>query len=388
MSFVQNIRHNLSGDRNIWAIFVFLCVASMLAVYSSAGIMEYRAGGLGVGYSILKHILLILVSGFVAYVVHQLPYKFFSAVAPTFYLLAIVLLIFTMLFGLEINQARRWISLPIIGFSLQTSDLAKVAIILFLARNISSKQAHIKDLKTAFLPLIIPIVVVCGLIAPADLSSAGILFVTCLIMLFVGRIKMQYILFIILMGLVLLSGLFLFDELFGGVTRVDTWMSRLTDFTSGTETTDNIQAKIAIAQGGWFGLGPGNSIQRNFIAYPYADFIYAIICEEYGAIGAFLILIVYLALLFRCTKILTRSRKTFGAVLAFGLCINIVLQALANLAVSVHLVPPTGLNLPMISMGGSSQLFTALQFGIILSVSREVEKNGLHHKTVKDESDD
>ncbi|GAA5220931.1 FtsW/RodA/SpoVE family cell cycle protein [Membranihabitans marinus] len=388
MSLVQNVKQNLKGDRNIWVIFAFLCLASMLAVYSSAGIMEYRAGGLGVGYSILKHMLLIVIGGMVVYVVHQLPHRFFSAIAPTFLLVAIGLLIFTMFFGVEKNDARRWISLPIIGFSLQTSDLAKVAIVLFLARTISTKQAIIKDFRSAFLPLLTPILLVCILIAPSDLSSAAILFVTCLIMLFVGRIKMKYIMLIFLTGIIALAVFILLGDFVDGFSRVDTWMSRLSDFVNGAGSSDNTQAKIAIAQGGWFGIGPGNSVQRNFIAYPYADFIYAIICEEYGAIGAFFILILYLLLLFRCTKILTRSRKAFGALLAFGLCINIVLQALANLAVSVHLVPPTGLNLPMISMGGSSQLFTALQFGIILSVSREVEKNGLHKKNLKDESDD
>lgn len=378
----------MRGDRTIWVVFGLLCLASMLAVYSSAGIIEYRFEGSGAGYHIIKHFLVILAGAFIVYVVHQVPYSFFSAIAPSFLLLTILLLILTMFVGEEINDARRWLAIPVIGLTFQTSDLAKVAIILYLARNISTKQAVIKDFRTSFIPLLLPIVVICILIAPADLSSAVILFATCLIMLFVGRIKVKYIGLIFLCGLICLALLILIGQVLPDFTRIDTWMSRINDFLSGDVSRDNIQAKIAIAQGGWFGQGPGNSLQRNFIAYPYADFIFAIICEEYGVIGAFGILFLYILFLFRCTKLLTRSRKAFGALLAFGLCMSIVLQALANIAVSVHLVPATGLTLPMVSMGGTSLFFTALQFGIILSVSRQVEKDGLNLKNEKNEDND
>lgn len=378
----------MRGDRTIWVVFGLLCLASMLAVYSSAGIMEYRFEGSGAGYHIIKHFLVILAGAFIVYVIHQVPYSFFSAIAPSFLLLTILLLILTMFVGEEINDARRWLAIPVIGLTFQTSDLAKVAIILYLARNISTKQAVIKDFRTSFIPLLLPIVVICILIAPADLSSAVILFATCLIMLFVGRIKVKYIGLIFLCGLICLALLILIGQVLPDFTRIDTWMSRINDFLSGDVSRDNIQAKIAIAQGGWFGQGPGNSLQRNFIAYPYADFIFAIICEEYGVIGAFGILFLYILFLFRCTKLLTRSRKAFGALLAFGLCMSIVLQALANIAVSVHLVPATGLTLPMVSMGGTSLFFTALQFGIILSVSRQVEKDGLNLKNEKNEDND
>ncbi len=388
MTVVQTILKNMRGDRTIWVVFGLLCLASMLAVYSSAGIIEYRFEGSGAGYHIIKHFLVILAGAFIVYVVHQIPYSFFSAIAPSFLLLTILLLILTMFVGEEINDARRWLAIPIIGLTFQTSDLAKVAIILFLARNISTKQAVIKDFRTSFVPLLLPIVVICILIAPADLSSAVILFATCLVMLFVGRIQVKYIGLIFLCGLICLALLILIGQILPELTRFDTWMSRINDFISGDVSRDNIQAKIAIAQGGWFGQGPGNSLQRNFIAYPYADFIFAIICEEYGVIGAFGILFLYILLLFRCTKLLTRSRKAFGAILAFGLCLSIVLQALANIAVSVQLVPATGLTLPMVSMGGTSLFFTALQFGIILSVSRQVEKDGLNLKNETNEDHD
>lgn len=388
MTVLQTILKNMRGDRTIWVVFGLLCLASMLAVYSSAGIIEYRFEGSGAGYHIIKHFLVIVAGAFIVYVVHQIPYSFFSAIAPSFLLLTILLLILTMFVGEEINDARRWLAIPVIGLTFQTSDLAKVAIILFLARNIATKQAVIKDFKTSFVPLLLPIVVISMLIAPADLSSAVILFATCLIMLFVGRIKVKYIGLIFLCGLICLALLILIGQILPEFTRFDTWMSRIDDFISGDVSRDNIQAKIAIAQGGWFGQGPGNSLQRNFIAYPYADFIFAIICEEYGVIGAFGILFLYILLLFRCTKLLTRSRKAFGALLAFGLCLSIVLQALANIAVSVQLVPATGLTLPMVSMGGTSLFFTALQFGIILSVSRQVEKDGLNLKNETNEDHD
>jgi|SRR5690625_3513819 len=386
MNSFPNMINNLRGDRIIWIVFGLLCLASLLAVYSSAGIMEYRFGG--GGSHIMKHVLIVLVGGFIVYVLHQLPFRLYSAMAPALMVFTILLLILTIFAGNEINEARRWLSIPLIGFTFQTSDFAKVVVILYLARNIATKQAVIKDFKTAFVPLLLPILVITILIAPADLSSAIILFATCLIMLFVGRIKLQYIGLVFVFGIICLAILVLMWQIWPEFVRFDTWMSRINDFWAGEASRDNIQAKIAIAQGGWFGQGPGNSIQRNFIAYPYADFIFAIICEEYGIIGGLSILMFYLLLLFRCTKLLTRSRQAFGALLAFGLCMGIVLQALANIAVSLHIVPATGLTLPMVSMGGTSLLFTAMQFGIILSVSREVEKNGLHLKPKTDESND
>lgn len=386
MSIVQKILANLHGDKVIWVVFGLLCLASLLSVYSSAGIMDYRFGG---GSShMIKHLLIVGIAGFSAYVIHQISYRFFSALAPTLLVISVGLLVLTMLTGSEINDARRWLSVPIIGLTVQTSDIAKVAVILYLARNIATKQAVIKDFKSAFLPLLLPVIIITMLIAPADLSSALVLFATCLIMLFVGRIKIRYILLVFAFGVVCLILLILLGQVWPDFVRYDTWMSRINDFATGEASRDNIQAKIAIAQGGWFGLGPGNSVQRNFIAYPYADFIFAIICEEYGVIGGLSILGFYLMLLFRCTKLLTRSRQAFGALLAFGLCIGVVLQALANIAVSVQLMPATGVTLPMVSMGGTSLIFTAAQFGIILSVSREVEKNGLHLKNKTDENND
>jgi cell division protein FtsW len=251
---------------------------------------------------------------------------------------------------------------------------------MYVARSIAFKQEYIKDFSTAFIPIIIPVLIVCGLIAPADLSGAIILFVTCLAMMFVGRIHLKYIAVLLLLGFFLLAGLIAVGTMFPDFVRVETWVSRISDFFNNPDGGYQVQqAKIALAEGGWFGVGPGQSTQNNYLPYPYADFIYAIICEEYGIIGGFTVILLYLVLAFRCVRLVTRSPKAFGSVLALGICLSLVLQAYSNIAVSVHLVPVTGLTLPMVSMGGTSLLFTCIAFGIILSVSKYIEN--------KDETD-
>lgn len=289
---------------------------------------------------------------------------------------AIGLLIYTQLFGMEINQAKRWIAIPFTSITFQTSDFAKLALIIFVARSIAKKQDHIKDFNSAFVPIILPIILVCGLIAPSDLSTAILLFVTSFMMMFIGRIDVKYLIFTVMMGMVAFGLLFLVGKMFlPDAIRVDTWEVRVRDFIENQEGSHQIQqAKIAIANGKWFGLGLGKSIQRNFLPAAFSDCIYAVICEEYGLIGGFAVMILYLWLLFRTIAIVTKSPKTFGAMLAVGLGMNIVIQALANLAVSVHLVPVTGLTLPLVSWGGTSILFTSITIGIILSVSKYIEQ--------------
>ena len=229
-----------------------------------------------------------------------------------------------------------------------------------------------------------PVVIICLLIAPEDLSTAALLFVTCLLMMFIGRISFKFVFLLIIMGIIGLSILVMIGSVFPDLVRVDTWISRINDFIYNTDGGYQLQqSKIAIASGEITGVGPGNSMQRNFLPFAYADFIYAIIVEEYGLIGGFTILGLYSWLLFRCTRIVTRCPKTFGAILAMGLCLNIVIQAFANIAVSVQLVPATGLTLPLVSMGGTSILFTCISLGIILSVSRYVEEAQYKQATIE-----
>lgn len=365
----------LKGDRAIWLIVALLGIFSILAVYSAAGSMAYQSSGRSVEAYLLKHALILGLGLSLTYAAYKVHYMQYSRLAPLMILIAVPLLLYTLFFGMELNDARRWIELPGIGLTFQTSDFAKMALIVFVARSISKKQDFIKDFNSAFLPIIVPIVIVCGLIAPADLSTAGLLFATCLLMMFIGRVDLRYIGLLLLMGLLMFGLLLGIGALFPDLVRVDTWVARINEFFGSAEGGYQIQqAKIAIADGGWLGVGPGNSVQRNFLPLPYADFIYAIICEEYGLAGGLTIIGLYLALFLRCTGIVTKCPKAFGAMLAIGLCLNLVIQAFANIAVSLDMVPVTGLTLPLVSMGGTSILFTCIALGMILSVSRYIEQ--------------
>ena len=366
----------LRGDTTIWFIFFGLVVASLLAVYSSTGLLAYKLYGGNTEYLFLKHVGILVVGLGVAYLAYRTPYQRFSALAPWMLIVSIVMLVFTMLFGIEINDARRWLELPIVGVRFQPSDFAKIGIIVYLARAISVTQDRIDEGRGIVVPVIWPVVIVCGLIAPSDLSTSVMLFLTCLVMLFVGRLPLKYIGYFIGAGLVIFALLIVIGQLAPDAVRVGTWTSRISDFVHGEGGYQVQQAKIAIANGEYLGEGMGKSVQRNYLPTPYADFIYAIICEEYGLFGAGLLIAMFIWLFLRTCRLLTRSSKLFGAMMACGLALLLVMQALANIAVSVDMVPVTGLPLPIVSMGGTSLVFSCLAFGMILSVSRFVEGTG------------
>lgn len=361
----------------VWAILALLGLLSILAVYSATGTLAYRERGGNTEAYLLKHTIIMAGGLMITYFAHLLHYRRYMNWAPVLLSMAVILLAYTLVLGTEINEAKRWIVLPIVGISFQTSDFAKLALIIFVARAISSKQDYIKDFNSAFVPIIVPIVLVCGLIAPADLSTAAILFLSCFMMMFVGRVALKYL------GLLLLSGAFMFAFLlllgrsFPEHVRVATWQSRLEAFYSphpeNVDTYQIDQAKIALANGGPFGMGPGNSTQRNYLPYAHADFIYAIICEEYGVVGGAVIIGLYLLLFFRITRLITKSPKAFGAMVALGLSLIIIIQAFFHVGINVGVLPVTGLTLPLISMGGTSIVFTCIAFGIILSVSKYIE---------------
>lgn len=375
MSIINRAAAELKGDRVIWAIVALLALFSILAVYSSSSMVAFQKRGGNTEFYLLKQVSLLTIGLIMTYAAYMLNYKRYSVWAP--YMLAVVvpLLLLTLAIGPEINQAQRWLIVPGIGLSFQTSDLAKIALITYIARSITAKQDYIRDFQSAFVPIIMPIIIVCILIAPEDLSTAAVIFVTCMLMMFIGRVAVQYILLLIFCGLVSFAGLIVASKfLKEGAIRSDTWASRMRDFIENGDGQPQTQlAKMAIAKGGLFGNGPGNSIQKNYLPMAYTDYVYAVIIEEYGLIGAFLTLSLYVLLFLRVVRLVTKSPKTFPAMLAMGLCLILTIQALANMAVSVHLVPVMGLSMPMISMGGTSLLFSCISLGMILSVSKFIE---------------
>ena len=306
MSLGTRIYAELRGDRTIWAIMAVLSIFSILVVYSSTGTLAYREMGGNTEALLVKHFMIVAGGLFLAYLAHLLHYKRYSKAAPYLLFLSVPLLLYTIAFGADINDARRWITVPFVGITFQTSDFAKLALILYVARAISGKQDYIKDFNSAFLPIIVPVLIICGLIAPADLSSAILLFFTCVAMMFVGRVALQYIVLLLLLGIVVFAMLVLLGEFFPEIVRSETWVNRVRDFVDQPDGGYQVQqAKIAMANGEWFGLGPGNSIQRNYLPSPYSDFIYAIVVEEYGTVLGLVIIFLYVLLFFRATRLVT-----------------------------------------------------------------------------------
>lgn len=375
----STLKRYFKGDRVIWLIIVLLSVVSLLAVYSSTGSLAYRYQGGNTAYYFIKQFSFLGIGLMVIFLVHLIPYKFYSPLSPLLLYIAIPLLLVTLLFGTNINQATRWLEIPGLGVTIQTSDFAKLALVIYVARILSLKQNDIKDLRRTFFPLVIPIAIVCLLILPANFSTALMLALVCWIMLFIGRVSLKYLLGFSGLAIALV-GLFVFIALqTNTVNRVQTWKNRVEGFSSG-KVEENYQAqqsKIAIATGGLVGKGPGNSTQRNMLPHPYSDFIYAIIIEEYGIIGGVFVLFLYMVLLFRAGLIIKKARRTFPAFLAMGLTLLLVFQAMVNMAVAVNLIPVTGQPLPLVSMGGTSLLFTSASFGILLSISRSQNKEEL-----------
>lgn len=380
MNLSTRIAAELRGDRHIWAIVVLLAIVSVLAVYSSTGSLAFRERDGATASYLIKHLTILGGGLVVIYVCHILNYNYYSRWAPYFLATAVVMLILTMVFGIDINNARRWLEVPFVGLTFQTSDLAKLALIIYVARSIGSRQEYIQDFKEAFLPIIIPVILVCGMIALSDLSTAVMLFSICLLMMIIGRVAFQYIIMLLLTGIAIFSLMVVVGrEKPEWIPRAATWEKRIATFFDRERATEDDtyqieKAKIALAEGGLSGVGPGNSTQRNYIPHPYSDFIYAVIVEEYGALGGIALIGIYLFLFVRVVGLVTKSPKTFGAMVALGITFLLLFQAYFNIAVVLDLVPTTGLPLPLVSMGGTSTLFTCISFGIILSVSNYIEK--------------
>ena len=385
------------GDKVIWALVLLLVLVSLLAVYSATGSLAYKKYKGNTEVYLFKQIAFIAIGFCIIYFAHRVNYTIYSKVARILFLLSIPLLLYTLFFGVTMNEGSRWIRVPVINMTMQTSDLAKLALFMFLARLLSRKQHKIKDFKKGFLPVILPVLLICMLIAPANLSTALLLGASCMLLLFIGRVSGKHLLMVV--GIALIPVLFLVmaavvrhksstEEETVAVTkeksskltaRVDTWIGRVENFMYGSHASDDDlyqvnQAKIAIARGSLFGRGPGNGEARNFLPQAYNDYIFATLIEEYGLMGGAFILFIYLVFLYRSIRLFKQCPFAFGAFLALGLSFTLVIQAMANMAVNVNLFPVTGVTLPLVSMGGSSFLFTCLSIGIILSVARNVEQ--------------
>jgi len=365
-SWVKNI--NLEGDRTIWGVVLALSLSSILVVYSTAG-----------WHFLFSHITKLLLGLFAMYVVHKIKFKYFSKIGQLGFLFSLFLLVLVLLIGVSVNGASRW--LQIAGQQFQPSDVAKLAILVYMARQISKQRDYLHDFKELFWHVLGPLILVCVLILPNNFSTAALVFINGLVLMFVGKIRIKFIAAIIgfaFVGALTIYATAKFTPLGTKIMpRSATWVSRIDSFfidAEGDEQSKDFQqtqALVAIQNGGLTGLGPGKSTQRNILPYSSSDFIYAIIIEEYGLFGGVLALLFYLILMFRAIRIALRVESVFGSLLTTGLMFSLVFQALINMLVSVEVLPVTGQTLPLISMGGTSIVFSCIAIGIVLSVSRD-----------------
>lgn len=359
---------NLQGDRVIWMIVFILSLISMLVVYSSIGTLAYKRSVSPEKY-LLTHTVHILLGLLAMWLAHRVDYRYYSRLSRIALWISVPLLIYTFTNGTTINDAARWINIPIINTSFQPSDFASLALIINLASMLSKRQQNISDIKEVLIPILFWCGLICGLIALTNMSTAVLLLLTCMLIMFIGRVPVKYLAMLLFVGV--LFGALAFK--FG--VRGGTVVNRISDYIGFVQGTKELpfqskHAHIAIASGGIFGKGPGNSDQRNILPHPYSDFIYAIVIEEYGLIGGVVVLALYLILLHRGMKVAYNSERAFAGLLSAGLSFDLVCQAMINMGVVVGLGPVTGQPLPLLSMGGTSMVFTGLSLGIILSVSR------------------
>ena len=367
---------NIKGDKPLWIVFILLASFSFLPVYSSASNLAYLYGDGNTFSYLFKHFVHLSLGFFLMYMVHKIPYRYFRGISILMIPVILVLLAYTIFqpsISESMTNSNRWIRIPIVGFGFQPSTLASIIILIYVARYLSKIKDKLITFSQSILPLWVPVFLTISLILPANFSTSAILFSMVMLLCFLGGYPLKYLIGILSSAVILFSIFLLsvkaYPDLFPN--RVDTWKSRVENFVDSKETKSNYQiekAKIAIATGGITGLGPGKSVQKNFLPQSSSDFIYAIIVEEYGLIGGLALLLLYLWFLFRVIIISNKSKSVFGSLLAIALGIPIVFQALVNMAVAVQLFPVTGQPLPLISSGGTSIWMTCLAIGIIQSV--------------------
>ena len=376
---------NIKGDKPLWVVFILLASFSFLPVYSSASNLAYLYGDGNTFSYLFKHFIHLSLGFFLMYMVHKIPYRYFRGISILMIPIILVLLAYTIFqpsISDSITNSNRWIRIPIVGFGFQPSTLASIIILIYVARYLSKIKDKLITFSQSILPLWVPVFLTISLILPANFSTSAILFSMVMLLCFLGGYPIKYLIGILSSAVILFSIFILsvkaYPDLFPN--RVDTWKSRIENFVDSKETKSNYQiekAKIAIATGGITGLGPGKSVQKNFLPQSSSDFIFAIIIEEYGLIGGLTLIFLYLWFLFRVIIISNKSNSVFGSLLAIALGIPIVFQALVNMAVAVQLFPVTGQPLPLISNGGTSIWMTCLAIGIIQSVriGSEISEN-------------
>ena len=380
---MKNVFQHIKGDKTIWAVVSLLALFSFLPVYSSSSNLAYLYGDGNTLKFLLKHFAHLVLGFVILYGVHKVPYHYFKGLSVIALPIVLILLVVTITQGTTIEgaNASRWIRIPFVGFTFQSSTLASVVLLTYVARYLARIKDKTVTFKETLLPLWVPIFLVLALILPANFSTAAIIFSMISILVFIGGYPIKYLLIILFAGAFFLTLFVVSAKAFPGLfpNRVDTWMSRIDNFTDGEETEADYQidkAKIAIASGGITGLGPGKSIQKNFLPQSSSDFIYAIIVEEFGLVGSLFLMFLYMLLLFRFVIVAHKAETVFGKLLVIGVGLPIVFVALINMAVAVEIFPVTGQTLPLISSGGSSIWMTCMAIGMVLSVSakREVVK--------------
>jgi cell division protein FtsW len=378
---MKTVFDKIKGDRIIWAIAALLAIFSFLPVYSAASNLAYVGSGSNTFSYFIKHFVHLFLGFSIIYGIHKIPYRYFRGLSMVMIPVVLILLIITMLQGATIGgaNASRWIRVPIVGFAFQPSTLAALVLMVYVARYLSKIKDKIITIKGSILPLWLPVFIVLALILPANFSTAAIIFSMVVLLTYVGGYPFKYLSIIIGSGVVVLALFVLTAKAFPNLipNRVDTWTSRISSFVDSEVTQEDYQiekAKIAIATGSVYGLGPGKSVQKNFLPQSSSDFIFAIIIEEYGLIGGLFLLVLYLLLLFRIVVVAQKAGTVFGKLLTIGVGLPIIFQALVNMGVAVELFPVTGQTLPLISSGGTSIWVTCLGIGIILSVSAKREE--------------
>jgi cell division protein FtsW len=384
------------GDRAIWGLVALFMVYSLLAVYSSSVGVAFKNYGGNTTYFLKSQFIMLLLSLIIIVVVSYLPYRIYFAMAGLILIVAAGLLVLTFIFGARVNEATRWLVIPGTGFRLQTSDVAKVALVMYLARTLSKYQNELDNFMLVTKYFMIPVAIICALIMPENLSTAMMIFGISMIIMFIGRVPFKFLLAYIGIAIVAVLLFAMVLTVVAKDNRVEVWKNRIEHYFSGEPDADgnyqSNQAKIAISTGGLFGKAPGRSTQRNMLPQSNSDFIFAIIIEEYGLfLGAIPLILAYMILLFRGITIVKKCETAFPAFLVLGLIVMIVVQAVLNMLVAVGLFPVTGQTLPMVSWGRTSVLVMSFSIGAILSVSRvvnaRIKKEELPEEEISDEGE-